>query len=37
MMNDRSAFPARDLAVFLAAGVIIVSLVAASVGLPYLF
>jgi monovalent cation/hydrogen antiporter len=37
MMNDGSAFPARDLAVFLAAGVIIVSLVAASVSLPYLF
>ena len=35
-MNDGSAFPARDLAVFLAAGVIIVSLVAASVSLPYL-
>jgi CPA1 family monovalent cation:H+ antiporter len=37
VMNDGSAFPARDLAVFLAAGVIIVSLVAASVSLPYLF
>jgi monovalent cation/hydrogen antiporter len=35
-MNDGSVFPARDLAVFLAAGVIIVSLVAASVSLPYL-
>jgi NhaP-type Na+/H+ or K+/H+ antiporter len=35
-MNDGSAFPVRDLAVFLAAGVIIVSLVAASVSLPYL-
>jgi Na+/H+ antiporter len=35
-MNDGSAFPARDLAIFLAAGVIIVSLVAASVSLPYL-
>ena len=35
-MNDGSAFPARDLAVFLAAGVIIVSLLAASVSLPYL-
>jgi Na+/H+ antiporter len=35
-MNDGSAFPLRDLAVFLAAGVIIVSLVAASVSLPYL-
>jgi CPA1 family monovalent cation:H+ antiporter len=29
-------FPGRDLAIFLAAGVIIVSLAAASVGLPYL-
>nr|WP_249780940.1 Na+/H+ antiporter [Bradyrhizobium sp. dw_78] len=35
-MNDGSAFPARDLAIFLAAGVIIVSLVAASLSLPYL-
>ena len=35
-MNDGSAFPARDLAIFLAAGVIIVSLVAASFGLPFL-
>jgi monovalent cation/hydrogen antiporter len=35
-MNDGSAFPGRDLAIFLAAGVIIVSLVAASVGLPFL-
>jgi monovalent cation/hydrogen antiporter len=35
-MNDGSAFPARDLAIFLAAGVIIVSLVAASVSLPFL-
>jgi hypothetical protein len=35
-MNDGSAFPARDLAIFLAAGVIIVSLVAASCGLPFL-
>jgi monovalent cation/hydrogen antiporter len=34
--NDGSAFPVRDLAVFLAAGVIIVSLLAASVSLPYL-
>lgn len=33
-MNDGFPFPARDLAIFLAAGVIIVSLVAASVGLP---
>jgi CPA1 family monovalent cation:H+ antiporter len=35
-MNDGTAFPVRDLAVFLAAGVIIVSLLAASVSLPYL-
>jgi monovalent cation/hydrogen antiporter len=35
-MNDGSPFPARDLAIFLAMGVIIFSLVAASVGLPYL-
>jgi monovalent cation/hydrogen antiporter len=35
-MNDGSPFPARDLAVFLAGGVIIVSLVVASVSLPYL-
>jgi monovalent cation/hydrogen antiporter len=35
-MNDGSAFPARDLAIFLAAGVIIVSLVAASFSLPFL-
>jgi Na+/H+ antiporter len=35
-MNDGSAFPARDLAIFLAAGVIIVSLVAASFSLPIL-
>jgi monovalent cation/hydrogen antiporter len=35
-MNDGSAFPARDLAIFLAAGVIIVSLVAASLSLPFL-
>lgn len=35
-MYDGSAFPARDLAIFLAAGVIIVSLIAASLGLPYL-
>ncbi len=33
-LTDGSAFPARDLAVFLAAGVILVSLVVASVGLP---
>lgn len=31
---DGSAFPARDLAIFLAAGVILVSLLVASVGLP---
>jgi CPA1 family monovalent cation:H+ antiporter len=35
-INDGSAFPARDLAIFLAAGVIIVSLVAASFSLPFL-
>lgn len=35
-LQDGSAFPARDLAIFLAAGVIVVSLVAANVGLPYL-
>jgi hypothetical protein len=35
-MNDGSAFPARDLAIFLAARVIIVSLLAASLSLPYL-
>lgn len=35
-LDDGSPFPARDLVIFLAAGVIIVSLVAASVGLPYL-
>ncbi len=35
-MNDGSPFPARDLAILLAAGVIIVSLVAASIGLPRL-
>ena len=35
-MNDGSPFPARDLAIFLAAGVIIVSLIAASLRLPYL-
>ena len=34
--NDGSAFPARDLAIFLAAGVIVVSLVAASFSLPFL-
>ena len=35
-MYDGSAFPARDLAIFLAAGVIIVSLITATLGLPYL-
>jgi CPA1 family monovalent cation:H+ antiporter len=35
-MNDGSFFPARDLAIFLAAGVIIVSLLAASITLPVL-
>jgi len=35
-MYDGSAFPARDLVIFLAAGVIIVSLIAASLSLPYL-
>lgn len=33
-LTDGTAFPARDLAIFLAAGVIIVSLLVASVGLP---
>jgi CPA1 family monovalent cation:H+ antiporter len=35
-MNDGTPFPARDLVIFLAAGVIVVSLVAASIGLPVL-
>lgn len=35
-LNDGTPFPARDLAIFLAAGVIIVSLTVASVGLPRL-
>lgn len=35
-MPDSTPFPARDLAIFLAAGVIIVSLVGASIGLPHL-
>lgn len=35
-MPDGSAFPARDLAIFLAAGVIILSLMGASIGLPKL-
>jgi len=33
-MSDGAPFPARDLAIFLAMGVIIVSLIAASIGLP---
>ncbi len=33
---DGSAFPARDLAILLAAGVIVVSILAAQIGLPYL-
>jgi CPA1 family monovalent cation:H+ antiporter len=33
-MSDGAPFPARDLAIFLAMGVIILSLVAASIGLP---
>lgn len=36
VLNDGSPFPARDLAIFLAAGVIIVSLVLASLALPVL-
>ncbi|WCP12234.1 Sodium, potassium, lithium and rubidium/H(+) antiporter [Sphingobium sp. AntQ-1] len=35
-LNDGSPFPARDLAIFLAMGVIIVSLIAASFALPWL-
>jgi CPA1 family monovalent cation:H+ antiporter len=35
-MDDGSAFPARDLAIFLAMGVIITSLIVASIGLPLL-
>ncbi|HEY6643744.1 Na+/H+ antiporter [Povalibacter sp.] len=35
-LSDGSPFPARDLAIFLAAGVILISLVAATVGLPFL-
>lgn len=35
VLDDGSPFPARDLAIFLAAGVIIMSLLAASIGLPY--
>jgi NhaP-type Na+/H+ or K+/H+ antiporter len=33
---DGTPFPGRDLAIFLAAGVIIVSMTAASLGLPFL-
>ncbi|WP_395665536.1 Na+/H+ antiporter [Methylocella sp.] len=36
VLRDGSPFPARDLAIFLAAGVIIVSLAAAAIGLPFL-
>ena len=36
VLNDGTAFPARDLAIFLAMGVIIVSLIAASLFLPLL-
>lgn len=36
VLNDGSPFPARDLAIFLAMGVIIVSILAASIGLPLL-
>ena len=36
MLYDGTPFPARDLAIFLAMGVIIVSLVVASIGLPLL-
>jgi CPA1 family monovalent cation:H+ antiporter len=35
-LNDGTPFPARDLAIFLAAGVIIVSLILASIALPIL-
>src|SRR3546814_13924586 len=35
-LNDGSPFPARDLAIFLAAGVIIVSLLLATIALPLL-
>jgi len=35
-MNDGTPFPARELAIFLAMGVIIVSLIVASIGLPML-
>jgi CPA1 family monovalent cation:H+ antiporter len=36
VLDDGSPFPARDLAILLAAGVIVASLVAATIGLPYL-
>lgn len=36
VLNDGTPFPARDLAIFLAAGVIVVSLVLASIALPML-
>lgn len=36
LLNDGSPFPARDLAIFLAMGVIIVSLIVASIGIPLL-
>jgi CPA1 family monovalent cation:H+ antiporter len=36
VLNDGSPFPARGLAIFLAMGVIIVSLITASIGLPLL-
>jgi Na+/H+ antiporter len=36
VLSDGSPFPARDLAIFLAMGVIILSLIAASIGLPLL-
>jgi CPA1 family monovalent cation:H+ antiporter len=36
LLKDGTLFPARDLAIFLAAGTIILSLIAASIGLPRL-
>lgn len=36
VLDDGTPFPVRDLAIFLAAGVIIASLAAASIGLPFL-
>ncbi len=36
LLDDGSPFPTRDLAILLAAGVIIVSLLMASIGLPFL-